>query len=109
MSIDVTSIGSVGPSAAPPASRRAPHASSAPADTVETTDRIPAGPPPEVLDAIGRAASRHDELHAQGHRLAFETAPDGGVTVELQDLDGQLLRTLAPSEALDVATGGSLG
>jgi hypothetical protein len=106
MSLDVAPIGPTdtdSPTTPEAPARRAPAAT--PADTSSVSSGVPAAPPPEVLDAIGGAAARYDELAAQGRALAFATAEDGGVTVELRDQDGSVLRTLAPSEALDVATG----
>jgi flagellar protein FlaG len=108
MSLDVAPIGPIDAAGAPdPLGRRVP----APAPGTDDASAIsfgtvPEQPPAEVLDAIGAAAARHDELAAQGRQLVFALdAEAGGVTVELHDLDGNVLRTLAPSEALDVATG----
>jgi hypothetical protein len=104
MSLDITPIGPVDPGVPTAASqRRAPVA----ADSAEISTEIPASPPPEVLDAIGAAARRYDELLAQGRELRFRTGADG-LAIELRDADGALLRTLRPSEALDVATGASV-
>ncbi|HEX4807130.1 MAG TPA: hypothetical protein VFU94_14620 [Conexibacter sp.] len=69
---------------------------------------IPDSPPAEVLDAIGAAGRVAHELRADGRELRFVPASesgDGRVRVELRDLDGTVLRTIPPSEALDVATG----
>jgi hypothetical protein len=104
MSLDVTPIGPVDPglpAAAP--RRRAP----VPADRAAISSEIPASPPPEVLDASAAAARRYDELLAQGRELRFGAGEDG-LTIGVHDRDGALLRTLKPSEALDVATGASL-
>ncbi len=69
---------------------------------------IPDSPPAEVFDAIGAAGHVARDLHAQGRELRFVPASesrDGRMRIELRDLDGDVLRTLPPSEALGVATG----
>jgi flagellar protein FlaG len=74
-----------------------------------TVDTIPSTPPLEVMDAIAVAAQASERLAASGHELRFHLdPPTGKVTVELRDLQGNLLSTVAPSKALDVAAGGSL-
>ncbi len=110
MSLDVAPIGPISASAAPDAAARRSAARAAEDASTVSSDAIPAHPPAEVLDAIGAAAGRHAELAAQGHQLHFVLDDDaGGVSVELHDLDGNFVRALAPSEALDVATGGPVG
>jgi flagellar protein FlaG len=77
-------------------------------DSVQV-DTVPASPPPELRDEVERASARYDELHRQGRELHFATEPDSGrVTVEVRDLDGEVLRTLQPSEALEVISGAPL-
>lgn len=78
-----------------------------------SSSEVPAGPPPEVLEAMSAAGRVARELHAQGRALRFVTpaesgAADGRVRIELTNLDGDVLRTIPPSEALDVATGSPL-
>jgi hypothetical protein len=64
---------------------------------------IPAAPPPEVLAEVDAAAARVDELAAAGREVHFITTPGGGrVVIELRTLDGTVLRTLSPSEALEL-------
>lgn len=71
---------------------------------------IPASPPPEVLEAVDAAGRAARELHAQGRELRFVPASENGgrVRVEVRDLDGNVLRTIPPSELLDIATGAPL-
>jgi flagellar protein FlaG len=67
---------------------------------------LPASPPPEVLDAIGAAADRAAELRAANRELHFrKDEASGRVIVEVRDLDGNVIRTIPPSEALDVMSG----
>jgi hypothetical protein len=111
MGTEIAPIDAVGFSAAP---ERAPRRSRA--AVVEDTftvsrGEIPASPPPEVLDAIDAAGRVARELHETGRELRFTPPPegsDGRVRVDVCDLDGNVLRTIPPSELLDVATGASL-
>lgn len=67
---------------------------------------LPAVPPPELLDEIDAAADRAAELAADDRELHFELdEATGRIVVLVRDLDGTVLRTLSPSEALDVMTG----
>lgn len=116
MGLDVARIEPTGFETAPP---RAPRDARA-AGVVSGDDAldlssgdIPASPPPEVLAAMGAAGRVGRELHAQGRELRFATpaesgADDGRVRIEVANLDGDVLRTIPPSEALDVATGSPL-
>jgi len=70
---------------------------------------IPPSPPQEVLDAMDAASRAYQKLRAQGRELHFaQERSTGRMTIEVRDLDGNLLRTIPPSKLLDVATGGSL-
>ncbi len=111
MGLDVARIES---NAFDPTPRRAPRAArtdaSARADAATLSDgEVPASPPPEVLaacDAAGRVAR---ELHQQGRELRFVPGEGGeALRVEVRDLDGHVLRTIPPSELLDVASGAPL-
>jgi len=70
---------------------------------------LPASPPAEVLDAVGAAADRAAELRAANRELHFrKDEASGRVIVEVRDLDGNVIRTIPPSEALDVMSGARL-
>ena len=70
---------------------------------------IPAAPPEDALREIDRAAARAAELWADKRELHFEMDEDSGrVIVQVRDLDGRVIRTIPPSQALDVLSGGSL-
>jgi flagellar protein FlaG len=76
-------------------------------DSVELS--LPASPPAEVLDEIGAAANRAHELASLNRELHFLTDEESGrVIVEVRDLEGNVLRTIPPSEALNVMSGGTL-
>jgi hypothetical protein len=74
------------------------------ANAVDRVDAIPASPPPEVIAEMLAAQRAIDDMHARGRTLHF--AMDGArVRIEVQDLDGNVLKQIPPSRALDVATG----
>ncbi|MEA2227633.1 MAG: hypothetical protein QOH46_3108 [Solirubrobacteraceae bacterium] len=75
------------------------------ATRADTLDVIPASPPPELRDQISAAQRAVQEMHARGRELHFQMA-DGRVHIELRDLDGNVLREIPPSEALEFAAGG---
>ena len=63
-------------------------------------------PPPEVRLAVQVAAGRAEQLRREQRELHFELDEDAGrVVVQVRDLDGRVIRTIAPSEALDVMSG----
>jgi flagellar protein FlaG len=56
---------------------------------------------------MAAASQRYDELRSQKRELHFrhdETA--NRVVVEVRDLEGNVLRTVPPSKALDIIAGG---
>jgi len=70
---------------------------------------LPATPPTEVLDAVGAAATRAAELRASNRELHFhKDEQTGRVIVEVRDLDGNVIRTIPPSHALNVMAGAAL-
>jgi uncharacterized FlaG/YvyC family protein len=67
---------------------------------------FPSSPPQTVLDEMASAARVHDTLRAQGRELHFaHDSQSGRMTIEVRDNGGQVLRTISPSEALEVAAG----
>jgi flagellar protein FlaG len=70
---------------------------------------VPATPPPELRGEIERASARQDELRSAGRDMHFATDPTSGrLVIEVRDLDGNLIRTIPPSKALDVISGAPL-
>jgi hypothetical protein len=69
----------------------------------------PATPPPEVQDQIAAARDRAADLASQNRELHFSKDEETGrVVVQVRDLDGNVIRTIPPSEALAVMTGQEL-
>jgi flagellar protein FlaG len=71
---------------------------------------VPATPPPAVLDAVGAAADRADQLAADQRELHFERdQTTGRVIIQVRDLrTGEIVRTVPPSKALDILSGEGL-
>jgi flagellar protein FlaG len=61
----------------------------------------------EVHEQIKAAEQRYEELRAQQRELHF-THDDttNRVVVEVRDLEGNVLRTVPPSKALEIIAGG---
>jgi FlaG protein len=71
-------------------------------------DTIPASPPADVLEEMHDAAQVADKLRSMQRELHFEPQPNGRVVVQVRDLDGHVIRTIPPSQALDIAGGAPL-
>jgi FlaG protein len=70
---------------------------------------LPAYPPREVQDEVDRAAERAAELASRNRELHFSVDEETGrVVVQVRDLEGNVIRTIPPSEALDVMAGAGL-
>ena len=70
---------------------------------------LPPSPPPEVLDEVAAARDRAAELAANNRELHFSTDESTGrVIVQVRDLQGNVIRTIPPSHALQVMSGGAL-
>lgn len=91
-----------------PAPARAPQPAPA-VDWERPSAAIPSSPPPEVIDAMSAAARAYQELRQMGRELRFFRDEESGrLRIEVRDLDGNVLRTIPPSELLDIATRGGL-
>jgi hypothetical protein len=75
-----------------------------------SVDTFPSSPPSEVLDQMTAAAHTYESLRAQGHELHFaHDNQSGRIAIELRDRDGNSVRAVSPSEALEIAGGKPLG
>lgn len=97
-----------------PAKRTAEHGASAQfslsfRDDAAEIGGIPAAPPPDALREVQRAAARAEELWLDKRELHFAMDDDSGrVIVQVRDLEGHVIRTIPPSEALDILSGRQL-
>ena len=105
-----------GPSGSAPAAPQPPLDPVAFANELTASDRALSiragrgGPPPGLVEEILAAGRVEDALHAGGHQLRFSAGTTGArVEIELTDLSGRALRSLSPSEALRIASGGPVG
>jgi hypothetical protein len=74
------------------------------AQTDVRVDAIPASPPKEVIDEVLAAQKAIEDMHARGRTLHFEMDA-GRVKILLQDLEGNTLRRIPATEALEISTG----
>jgi hypothetical protein len=109
MDFNIPPIGGVERSGSAPRSAPAQDAGfGAALDAAVNVSTLPASPPPAVLEEMHAAAGVFDELQASSRELHFELTGSGRVEVQVRDLDGNVLREIAPAKALEVAAGGSL-
>ena len=93
----------------PPRGAAAPQADfGASLDAAVNVSTLPASPPPAVLEDMHAAARVAEELHAQKRELHFEPTEGGRVIVQVRDLDGNVIRTIPPARALEIASGDPL-
>jgi hypothetical protein len=85
-----------------------PSAPTAPVGDSVTRGAVPSSPPAAVFAAMLTAAQAADRLTAAGRTLHFSTDETTGLSVQLTDLDGTVLGTVAPSTVIDVASGATL-
>ncbi|HEY4280280.1 MAG TPA: flagellar protein FlaG [Conexibacter sp.] len=108
MSLDVTSVGSASSSGARDTVSFA-RFQRAPVLTRATASEEGSHLPQDVIEAIDAAGHAYRTLHAQGRQLSFSLSEETGrVTIEVKDLDGNVLRTIPPSKLIELATGGTL-
>ena len=70
---------------------------------------VPAAPPPQLREEIAMAAMRAQELWNQNRELHFaKDQGSGRLVIEVRDRLGNTIRTIPPSEALDVMAGATL-
>ncbi|MEA2443061.1 MAG: hypothetical protein QOJ12_353 [Thermoleophilales bacterium] len=99
---EVSAVQSI-PGAARPNQAAQPHLK--PVESV-VNDTLPSRPPADVLDEIRKAGDRYDELRSQKRELHFRHDDQANrVVVEVRDLEGNVLRTVPPSKALEIIAG----
>jgi flagellar protein FlaG len=64
---------------------------------------IPPAPTPEARALVAKAAEVVQRLHDNNRELHFSTdAHTHRVVIEVRDLDGNVIKTIPPSKALDI-------
>jgi uncharacterized FlaG/YvyC family protein len=67
---------------------------------------VPATPPRDVKSQVDRAAEIAKDMNDRNRELHFsKDEKTGRVVIEVRDLDGNVLRTIPPSHALNVMAG----
>lgn len=73
-------------------------------------DALPSVPPPEVIAQIDTAGATYESLRAQGYEVHYSYDEQSRRTsAELRDASGNVVKTLSPAEAIDLAMGGAVG
>lgn len=78
-------------------------------DAAVNVSTLPASPPANVLEEMSSAAEAAEKLRQQGRELHFEPTGTGRVVIQVRDLDGNVIRTIPPHEAIEVAYGAPTG
>jgi uncharacterized FlaG/YvyC family protein len=72
-------------------------------------DDVPPAPTQEVRAQVDRAAEIAAQMADRNRELHFSKDADTGrVVIQVRDLDGNVIRTIPPSHALDVMSGAAL-
>jgi hypothetical protein len=74
-------------------------------DDAEQFDGVGSSLPPEVLAQIDAGFARLQELREQGLELRYDTSDAMRVKIDLVDVDGQVVRRVPPTEAMDIVAG----
>ncbi len=74
-------------------------------DRLLASESAAGSPPPEVLDEIAAAGRISRELRETGHEVRFSEGREGRVEVELADCEGNKVKSMSVSEALQIAAG----
>jgi hypothetical protein len=74
------------------------------AGDLASASAVPA-PPPEVSAEVRGAAAAAAALLEGGRELRFDHDADGQLRVQLQDREGNVLRSVPPTEIFDFAEG----
>ena len=70
---------------------------------------VPPAPTPEARELVAKAAEVVEQMRKNNRELHFSHDEDSNrVVIEVRDLDGKVLKTIPPSEALNVMAGGEL-
>jgi flagellar protein FlaG len=70
---------------------------------------VPPAPTAEAREMVDKAAERVDQLRATDRELHFSREKGTNrVIIEVRDLDGNVIKTIPPSKALDVMSGAEL-
>jgi uncharacterized FlaG/YvyC family protein len=70
---------------------------------------VPPAPTPEARELVAKAAEVVEALHKSNRELHFKRDEDTNrVIIQVRDLEGNVIKTIPPSKALDILSGGEL-
>jgi hypothetical protein len=70
---------------------------------------VPPAPTPEARELVAKAAEVVEQMRKNNRELHFSHDEDSNrVVIQVRDLDGKVLKTIPPSQALNVMAGGEL-
>jgi flagellar protein FlaG len=107
MDFNIPPVGGVDRAGSPP--RSAPASKSgfgASLEAAVNAATLPASPPPSVLEDMHVAGRVAADLRERNRELHFDATESGSVVVQVRDLDGNVIRTIPPVKALEIAAGG---
>jgi hypothetical protein len=101
---------------APPAVSAAPRTLGATAQRTQGVEEtgtivgdVPPAPTPDARELVAKAAEVVEQLHKHNRELHFSHDEETNrVVIEVRDLEGNVIKTIPPSKALDVLSGGEL-
>jgi hypothetical protein len=98
--------------AAGPGDPRQTVAASHPNGVVETgtiVGDVPPAPTPDARELVAKAAEVVEAMHRSNRELHFSRDEDTNrVIIQVRDLEGNVIKTIPPSKALDILSGGEL-
>ena len=70
---------------------------------------VPPAPTPEARELVAKAAEVVEAMHKNNRELHFSRDEESNrVVIQVRDLDGKVLKTIPPSEVLNIMAGGEL-
>jgi uncharacterized FlaG/YvyC family protein len=70
---------------------------------------VPPAPTPEARELVAKAAEVVEQMRKNNRELHFTHDEDTNrVVIQVRDLDGKVLKTIPPSEAMNIMAGGEL-
>lgn len=70
---------------------------------------VPPAPTPEARELVAKAAEVVEQMRKNNRELHFSRDEDSGrVVIQVRDLDGKVLKTIPPSDALAIMSGDEL-
>jgi hypothetical protein len=70
---------------------------------------VPPAPTPEARELVAKAAEVAEQMFKNNRELHFSKDEETNrVVIQVRDLDGKVLKTIPPTEALNIMAGGEL-